>query len=72
MGLQFHLEADSEMIKKWLAESASYVNSSSHLDIDYIAQQVDERMEEVALNLARFYANFKSEFSHQLYSLFPL
>ena len=63
VGLQFHLEADSEMVKKWLAESASYVNSSSHLDIDYIAQQVDERMGEVALNLARFYANFKSEFS---------
>ncbi len=63
VGLQFHLEADSEMIKKWLAESADYVNSSDYLDADSIARQIDERMGEVALNLAKFYANFKSEFS---------
>ncbi len=63
VGLQFHLEADTDMMKKWLTEYADYVNSSAHLDADRIMRQVDARINEVGSNLAKFYANFKSEFS---------
>ncbi|MDI1495243.1 MAG: class I glutamine amidotransferase [Cenarchaeum symbiont of Oopsacas minuta] len=63
VGLQFHLEVDKNMIKKWLTESADYVNNLDHLNADDIMQQIDTRIMDVHSNLKKFYANFKSEFS---------
>ncbi len=57
VGLQFHLEADHDMMRLWLARSGLDCAAAGR-----IASEIDEFAPAVGRNLGIFYKNFKSEF----------
>ncbi len=61
IGVQFHLEVDSDTIKTWLD------NTQENLDLPYLSptkirSEIDSEIDVVQSNMKIFYKNFKSEF----------
>ncbi|ABK76813.1 GMP synthase, glutamine amidotransferase domain [Cenarchaeum symbiosum A] len=61
VGLQFHLEVDTEMAIQWL-DGAQQKGILSTDTAGKIRSEMAEQMPVVNQNMERFYANFKSEF----------
>ena len=62
VGLQFHLEVDTNMVNLWLDKTQEKLNQTSYLDPEKIRSTVDENMPIVKNNMKNFYNNFKSLF----------
>ena len=59
VGLQFHLEVDRDMIRRWLDAATE---SIPHSQSDAILQDMEQKMPALESNMRMFYRNFKSEF----------
>ena len=61
VGVQFHLEVNSDMIQSWLDHTQENLNLP-YLDPQRIRSEIDTHMDLVQKNMKIFYKNFKSEF----------
>jgi GMP synthase-like glutamine amidotransferase len=61
VGVQFHLEINSDMIKSWLDHTQENLNLP-YLDPQRIRSEIDTHMDLVQKNMKIFYKSFKSEF----------
>ena len=61
VGLQFHLEVNSDMVQSWLDHTQENLNLP-YLDPQRIRSEIDTHMDLVQKNMKIFYKNFKSEF----------
>jgi GMP synthase-like glutamine amidotransferase len=61
VGVQFHLEVNSDMIKSWLDHTQENLNLP-YLDPQRIRSEIDTHMDLVQKNMKIFYKSFKSEF----------
>lgn len=60
VGVQFHLEADREMINMWLDNAGA--GGMPGTDLRKIRGEIDAAIPGVESNMERFYKNFKSQF----------
>lgn len=63
VGLQFHLEVNSDMVNLWLDKTEEKLNKIPYIDPQKIREDVNQHILTVNKNMDRFYKNFKSEFS---------
>ena len=62
VGLQFHLEVDSEMVNLWLDKTQEKIQQIPYIDPKKIRSDIDENISIVKNNMDNFYNNFKSYF----------
>jgi GMP synthase-like glutamine amidotransferase len=61
VGVQFHFEVDSDIIKSWLDNTQEDLNIP-YIDPNKIRSEIDSNIDAVQKNMKQFYKNFKSEF----------
>ena len=62
VGLQFHLEVNTEMVHLWLDKTHEKLQQISYIDPQKIRSDIDENISIVKNNMNNFYNNFKSAF----------
>ena len=62
VGLQFHLEVNTEMINLWLDKTQEKLHQIPYIDPQKICSNIDENISIVKNNMNNFYNNFKSSF----------
>ena len=62
VGLQFHLEVNTEMINLWLDKTQEKLHQIPYIDPQKIRSDIDENISIVKNNMNNFYNNFKSSF----------
>jgi len=62
VGLQFHLEANDEMINLWLDKAEEKLQQVPYFDPETIRSDIDENLSTVKTNMNNFYNNFKNLF----------
>lgn len=61
IGLQFHFEVDSDIVKSWLDNTKEDLKIAN-IDPKKIRTEIDDYIQTVQKNMKIFYKNFKSEF----------
>ncbi|MSV33873.1 MAG: GMP synthase [Nitrosarchaeum sp.] len=59
VGLQFHLEVNTEMVNLWLDKTREKLEQIPYIDPQKIRSDIDENMSIVKNNMNNFYNNFK-------------
>ena len=62
IGLQFHLEANEEMVNLWLDNTEEKLQKIPYIDPQKIRLDIAENISTVKSNMDNFYNNFKSTF----------
>ena len=62
IGVQFHFEVDSDIVKSWLDNTQEDLNIP-YIDPKKIRSDIDSTINVVQQNMKLFYKNFKSEFN---------
>jgi GMP synthase-like glutamine amidotransferase len=62
VGLQFHLEVNTEMVHLWLDKTHEKLQQIPYIDPQKIRSDIDENISIVKNNMNNFYNNFKSAF----------
>lgn len=62
VGLQFHLEVNSEMVNLWLDKTREKLEQTPYIDPQKIRSDIDENISIVKNNMNTFYNNFKLSF----------
>ena len=62
VGLQFHLEVNTEMVHLWLDKTHEKLQQIPYIDPQKICSDIDENISIVKNNMNNFYNNFKSAF----------
>ena len=62
VGLQFHLEVNTEMVNLWLDKTQEKLQQIPYIDPQKIRSDIDENISIVKNNMNNFYNNFKSSF----------
>lgn len=62
VGLQFHLEVNTEMVNLWLDKTQERLQEIPYIDPQKIRSDIDENISIVKNNMNTFYNNFKSLF----------
>ncbi len=63
VGIQFHLEVNTQMVNLWLDNTEEKLQKISYIDPQKIRSEIDENISIVKSNMDNFYNNFKSVFS---------
>ena len=63
IGLQFHLEVNTQMVNLWLDKTEHKLQQIPYIDPQKIRSEVDENISTVKCNMENFYNNFKSVFA---------
>ena len=62
IGLQFHLEVNTQMVNLWLDKTEQKLRQIPYIDPQKIRSEIDENISTVKCNMENFYYNFKSVF----------
>ncbi|MDC0605602.1 type 1 glutamine amidotransferase [Nitrosopumilus sp.] len=62
IGLQFHLEVNTQMVNLWLDKTEHKLQQIPYIDPQKIRSEIDENISTVKCNMETFYNNFKSVF----------